>query len=107
MSESPMVQEEFRQQVYALVKVIPQGRVATYGQLAFLAGHPRHPRLVGKFLREAPSKLKLPCHRVVNAAGRCTPGWPEQAALLRRENVAFRPNGNVDLDRCFWCCFEE
>ena len=102
-----MAEEEFQNQVYALVKVIPCGRVATYGLLAMLAGYPHRSRMVGRVLRDVPPGMKLPCHRVVNAAGRCAPGWPEQSGLLRRENVIFRSNGNVDLDLCLWDCFGE
>ncbi len=101
-----MTEDGFQQQVYTLVAAIPCGRVATYGQLAFLAGYPGRARMVGRILSGVPAALKLPCHRVVNAAGRCVPGWPEQAGLLRREKVCFRPNGNVDLDRCLWDWFE-
>ena len=102
-----MTAEEFQKLIYSLVRAIPPGRVATYGQLAFLAGYPERSRMVGRALRDIPRNLRVPCHRVVNAAGRCAPGWPEQAALLRRENVVFRSTGNVDLDQCLWDCFEE
>ena len=102
-----MVTEEFQNLIYSLVRAIPRGRVTTYGQLALLAGYPERSRMVGRALRDVPRNLKVPCHRVVNAAGRCAPGWAEQAILLRREHVVFRPNGNVDLDQCLWDCFEE
>ncbi len=100
-----MTDGDFQCRVCELVKMIPCGSVATYGQLAYLAGHPERPRMVGRILRDVPPEWKLPCHRVVNAAGRCAPGWTEQADLLKRENIVFRSNGNVDLDRCLWDCF--
>ena len=101
------MQEDVIYAILSVVEEIPEGKVATYGQIARLIGRERNARLVGKVLGRAEYYGTYPCHRVVNHAGRLAPGWPEQAALLRRENVAFRPNGNVDLDRCFWCCFEE
>ncbi len=76
--------------------------MATYGQLAWLAGFPRRSRMVGRAMAMAPPELRLPCHRVVNHAGRTAPGWPEQVELLRRERVVFLPSGRVDLDRCLW-----
>lgn len=99
--------EAFREKIYRLVRMIPQGKVATYGQLAFLAGSPRHARMAGRVLKEAPHSLQLPCHRVVNAAGRCVPGWREQPERLRKEEIIFLPGGNVDLKRCLWNSFED
>ena len=99
--------EEFREQIYRLVRMIPRGKVATYGQLAFLAGYPRHARMAGRALKEVPHVLHLPCHRVVNASGRCVPGWLEQAKRLRSEKVPFLPCGNVDLNRCLWDSYGE
>ena len=92
--------DRFEERILQLVAAIPAGRVATYGQLAFLAGRPRSSRLAGRVLSHAPSGL--PCHRVVNCAGRTVPGWPEQRRLLEREGVRFRPNGRVDLDTHLW-----
>lgn len=88
--------------VYKIVRAIPRGRVATYGQIAFLSGFPGRARMVGRAMAEAPPERRLPCHRVVNAAGRTAPGWPEQRGLLDKEGVRFRPNGCVDLDRHQW-----
>ena len=75
-----------------MVRRIPQGRVATYGQVAALAGLPRHARQVGYALHALPEGTDVPWHRVVNAKGevslRATPGWDRvQLALLRRERV--------------------
>ena len=89
--------------VLALIDEIPAGRVATYGQIARLIGRPKNARLVGKILSQ--SELyggKHPCHRVVNAAGRLTPGWEEQAHLLWAEGVDLKANGCVDLKRYQW-----
>ena len=89
--------------VLALVDEIPSGRVATYGQIARLIGRPKNARLVGKILSQSEFYGgKHPCHRVVNAAGRLTPGWEEQAHLLWAEGVDLKANGCVDLKRYQW-----
>lgn len=92
----------FARTVYRLVARIPRGKVATYGQIALMAGVPQCPRQVGQALRFVPDSLGLPCHRVVNRAGRMAPHWPEQRRLLESEGVPFRADGTVDLRRCIW-----
>jgi len=57
-----------QQRIWSIVALIPRGKVASYGQIAALAGMPRHARLVGRTLRELPRGSRLPWHRVVNAA---------------------------------------
>ncbi len=86
--------------IYGAVAKIPRGKVSTYGQIAFLAGMPRCSRLVGRALAQAPAYL--PCHRVVNHAGRLAPSFQEQRELLQAEGIRFRPNGCVDLKQCLW-----
>ena len=85
---------------------IPRGRVATYGQIARLAGMPRCARLVG-YAMAACQDPGIPCHRVVDRMGGTkaafdilSPGT--QRALLEAEGVPFRSDGTVDLDRCLW-----
>ncbi|NLW79395.1 MAG: cysteine methyltransferase [Ruminococcaceae bacterium] len=90
----------FEQKILALVARIPPGCVASYGQLALLAGGPRWARRAGRALRNAPDDL--PCHRVVNAQGRTAPGWAGQRTLLEAEGVCFRPNGCVDMKNHRW-----
>lgn len=90
--------EEF----YAIVAQIPPGKVATYGQIARMAGHPGAARMVGWALHVSPAELDLPCHRVVNREGRTAPGWAEHPALLEEEGVTFKPNGCVDLRAHLW-----
>ena len=93
--------------IYAVVKRIPRGRVATYGQIAAVAGLPRHARLVGYALNVLPSGSDLPWHRIVNAKGRVSPranalGHEDlQAQLLRREGVRF-VEGAISLERFLW-----
>jgi methylated-DNA-protein-cysteine methyltransferase-like protein len=94
------------ERIYAVVRRIPRGRVATYGQVAAMAGLPRHARQVGYALHALPRDSDVPWHRVINARGeispRSTPGWDGvQRALLRRERVLAR-DGGVDLDRFRW-----
>ena len=79
--------------IYAAVRRVPRGRVATYGQIAEVAGLPRHARLVGYALNVLPPDSGVPWHRVVNAQGRISPradalGYEDlQERLLRREGV--------------------
>ncbi len=108
----------FRGRVYLLVAAIPAGRVATYGQIATLAGHPRRARHVGNALAapDPPGHPGLPWHRVINAQGRISrrggEDWsPEDAGnrqmrLLRAEGIAFK-GGRVELERYRWRPEEE
>jgi methylated-DNA-protein-cysteine methyltransferase-like protein len=89
-----------------VVRQIPAGKVATYGQIARLAGMPRCARLVG-YAMAACSDPTVPCHRVVDRFGgtkaafdTLAPGT--QRALLEAEGVPFRLDGTVDLARCQW-----
>ncbi len=91
---------------YAVVRRIPAGKVATYGQIARLAGMPRCARTVG-YAMAACTDPTVPCHRVVDRLGgtkaafdTLAPGT--QRALLEAEGVPFRPDGRVDLDASLW-----
>lgn len=93
--------------VYALVRAIPHGRVATYGQIAHLAGFPRHARQVGYAMAALRAGADVPWHRVVNARGEISAraaghGEAAQRALLEREGVAFDAAGRIDLRRWQW-----
>jgi methylated-DNA-protein-cysteine methyltransferase-like protein len=94
--------------IYAVVRRIPPGRVATYGQVAALAGLPRRARLAGYALRELPPGSDLPWYRVINAGGKVSPrsglGLEEgyQRHLLEEEGVVFDERGRIDLDRFGW-----
>lgn len=92
----------YEQTVYEIVAMIPRGKVATYGQIAFLSGYPKRARMVGLALANAPARSKLPCHRVVNSVGRTAPGWNDQPLLLAQEGVRLKANNLVDLDHCQW-----
>jgi methylated-DNA-protein-cysteine methyltransferase-like protein len=103
--DTPMKSEEFYAKVYELVAEIPRGRVATYGQIAFMLGRPQCPRWVGQALRHAPADAQLPCHRVVNIQGRIAPCWAAQRDLLVKEGVIFKENGCVNLKKHLWQIF--
>lgn len=95
------------ERIYAVVRQIPYGRVATYGQIAALAGNPRWSRVVGYALHVNPDPAHIPCFRVVNRFGEVSSafafgGENEQIALLQREGVRFLPDGRVDLAHFCW-----
>ena len=88
------MQPEPAERIWQVVAMIPDGRVASYGQIAALAGIPRHARLVGRTLRALPDGSKLPWHRVVNASLKIsqrpgTGGHSEQKKRLVGEGVEF------------------
>ena len=90
--------------IYDVVCKIPKGRVATYRQVALLAGNPRWARVVGYALHNNPAPGKIPCHRVVNREGRVAEGFAfgggeRQRELLRAEGIEFLPDGSVDLKK--------
>lgn len=92
------------ERIYKVVCTIPKGRVATYGQVATLAGNPRWARVVGYALHNNPSPIAIPCHRVVNREGRVAEafafgGGNEQRRLLESEGVTFLSDGRVDMDK--------
>jgi methylated-DNA-protein-cysteine methyltransferase related protein len=95
------------QRIYAVVRRIPEGRVATYGQVASLAGLAGHARQVGYALHALPDGTAIPWHRVVNANGgislRSMPGGElVQRGLLQREGIPLDPRGRVPLARVRW-----
>ena len=91
-------------EVLSVVGEIPEGHVATYGQIARLTGRDRNARLIGKILSMSAYYGQYPCHRVVNHAGRTAPGFLAQKELLLAEGIEFRPNGCVDLKKYRWDC---
>ena len=85
-----ILQEDLIYEILSVVGEIPEGSVATYGQIARLIGRDKNARLVGRVLSMADRYGDYPCHRVVNYAGRLAPGWPEQRQLLQREGVPMK-----------------
>ena len=94
-----IMNERLIRTVLEIADSIPKGYVATYGQIAEMAGRPRNARLIGRIMSMADRYGDHPCHRVVNHAGRTVPGWEEQRALLEAEGVTFLPGGNVDMKK--------
>ena len=97
-----MDKNSFSQEVYDVVRQIPEGCVISYGQIARLIGRPQCSRMVGQAMFHAPEELHLPCHRVVNSQGRLVPSWEDQRSLLEKEGITFRKNGYVDLSKHAW-----
>lgn len=96
------------QAIYAVVCRIPEGRVATYGQVALLAGLPGRARLVGYALSVLAGRSTIPWHRVVNAQGRISPrscgsdADREQRLRLEREGVSFDADDRIPLAQYIW-----
>ena len=93
--------------IYEQVRRIPRGKVATYGQIATLAGNPHWSQIVGYALHSNPAPGVIPCHRVVNrfggtAAAFAFGGEDRQRELLEQEGVLFRADGTVDLACYLW-----
>lgn len=93
--------------IYEVVRRIPRGTVATYGQVAVLAGNPRWARVVGYALHANPDPEGIPCYRVVNREGRTSRafafgGADIQRALLEADGVEFTADGRVDMEKYRW-----
>jgi methylated-DNA-protein-cysteine methyltransferase-like protein len=101
---------ELHRLIYEVTRRIPRGRVATYGQVAALAGLPGHARLAGYALYNLPEKLstEIPWQRVINARGEISYSEGRrgndflQRELLEAEGVDFDARGRVDLRRFRW-----
>lgn len=92
--------------IWQIVAAIPKGKVATYGQVAEIAGYPSHARFVGATLRALPKNSTLPWHRVINAQGKISfpagsEAYKKQQALLEYEGVVF-VNAKVSLKIYGW-----
>jgi methylated-DNA-protein-cysteine methyltransferase-like protein len=95
------------QRIYRVTRRIPRGRVATYGQIAELAGLGGHARQVGYAMHALPFDSDVPWHRVINAQGRISlraedVGAQVQAKLLAKEGVKLGASGRIDLARYRW-----
>lgn len=96
----------FKDQVYEITKKIPKGKVATYGQIAALAGNVNAARAVGMCMRTNPNAPHTPCHRVVASDGKLTgysagQGVSTKKAMLLEEGVLF-VGDRVDLSQSQW-----
>jgi methylated-DNA-protein-cysteine methyltransferase-like protein len=97
----------FFEDVYRIVRMIPLGQVATYGQIAAYLGNPRAARTVGWALHSMPGGKDIPWHRVINSRGRISPsrGGPraaQQRAMLEDEGIIFDESGGIHLRSFQW-----
>ena len=99
-----VINEQLIYEILSVVEEIPEGKVATYGQIARLIGRNKNARLVGKVISHAEFYGKYPCHRVVNYTGRLVPGWKEQRFLLLEEGISFKDENHVDIKENQWDC---
>jgi len=98
---------EFTKKVIRLIQAIPEGRVATYGQIAELAGKPQASRGVSWILHSCSTAYKLPWHRVLNAQGKIsfevgTHNYRQQKKRLENEGVEFNLQGQLSLSKFQW-----
>jgi O-6-methylguanine DNA methyltransferase len=96
----------FREEVYTLIRKIPKGKVATYGQVAELVGSPGAARAVGMCMKTNPDAPRTPCHRIVASDGKLTgysggEGVKTKKEMLLEEGVYFKGD-KVDLSRSLW-----
>lgn len=101
----------FSQRVIEIIKQIPEGKVATYGQIATYAGNPRASRQVAWILHSSSRKENLPWHRVINSKGRISlphnAGYETQKEKLASEGIIFDKSDKISFDRYLWQIFEE
>tara|TARA_R110002072_G_scaffold6364_1_gene37492 strand:+ start:93 stop:425 length:333 start_codon:yes stop_codon:yes gene_type:complete len=93
--------------IYSVVSRIPEGRIATYGQIATLVGFPKHARQVGFALAALENNSSIPWHRVINAKGKVSPRGLDgcddyQRLLLEEEGVTFNDNDCISLKHFQW-----
>lgn len=98
--------QSLTERIKQLIKQIPAGKIATYGQIAIYAGNPRASRQVSWVLHSSSRKENLPWHRVINSKGRISlpkdRGYDLQKKLLEKEGVVFEENDFIDLDKYIW-----
>jgi methylated-DNA-protein-cysteine methyltransferase-like protein len=100
------MEESFTEKVKGIIKKIPRGKVATYGQIAMLAGNPHAARQVVWILHSSSDKDNLPWHRVINKNGRISlkpgQGYEMQISMLSDEGVIFGKNDTINLGKFIW-----
>jgi methylated-DNA-protein-cysteine methyltransferase-like protein len=96
----------YTEKVKKVIRAVPRGRVATYGQVASLAGSPFAARQVVWVLHSCSKTDRLPWHRIVNAGGRISlkpnAGYEQQKKMLEDEGVRFDRRGRIDFERYLW-----
>jgi methylated-DNA-protein-cysteine methyltransferase-like protein len=98
---------EFSKQVIAMIQKVPKGKVATYKQIAALAGKPHAVRAIAWILHSSSKAHKLPWQRILNAQGKISfpassPLHKKQKSLLQKEGIRFSDNGRIDLAKYQW-----
>lgn len=100
------METSFSQRVKEIMKKIPPGKVATYGQIAAYAGNPHATRQVVWILHSSSQKDNLPWHRIINSKGRISLkpnyGYETQKELLEKEGITFDKDDNIDFGRYLW-----
>jgi methylated-DNA-protein-cysteine methyltransferase-like protein len=99
------MREPFTERVVAILRRVPRGRVATYGQIAVLAGNAYAARQVARLLHSLSEKERLPWHRVIGFRGTISlrgEAGERQRSLLEKEGVQFGLRGRIDLERFLW-----
>jgi methylated-DNA-protein-cysteine methyltransferase-like protein len=100
------MEKSFHERVIEIIKNIPEGRVATYGQIAYFAGNPKAARQVSYILHSSSKKENLPWHRVINSKGgislRFEGGYELQKKMLMNEGIIFNNNDIIDLKQFLW-----
>ena len=96
--------QQFKDQVFEIINMIPEGRVTTYGAIAKAVGYPNHSRHVGRAMGNCPKDV--PAHRVISSSGKLSvPSFRER---LENENVVVQENGQIkDFKKLFWNPLEE
>lgn len=98
---------EFSKQVMSFIKKVPKGKVATYGQIAKLAGKPQGSRGVAWILNSSSKAHDLPWHRIINSKGqisfpKASSSYRKQKSLLEKEGVQFNQSGQIDMKVFQW-----
>ena len=106
MQEDKKKSTKLYDSIYALVRMIPSGKVATYGQIASILGK-CSPRQVGYAMAATPANKEIPWQRVINSQGRVSPrtggeGATVQRMILEKEGVKFNSSGTVDFKKVRW-----
>lgn len=99
---SRILNDDLIYEILSAVEEIPEGKVATYGQIARLTGREKIQGLWARVLSMAEFYGDYPCHRVVNHAGRLVPGWDMQKQLLLDEGVELKDENHVDIKKYQW-----
>jgi len=106
-NDPKMKNSGYFEKVYEIVRLVPAGRVTTYGRIAAMTGYPARSQVVGWALHCNPYQGDVPCHRIVDRNGRLSEsyvfgGVGVQRDLLEKEGICFNEEGRIDLDKYQW-----